>query len=253
VAAPGRKTVIVFGVLVALVCAGVAVADRIAVSLAENTVSAQAAREMSARSITSTSAPKVTIGGYPFLPQVLRGRYDNVTIDVDHPQSGLIKLDRLTLVADNLRAPLRTVTAGRGQVTADVVTGTATIDWQAIPPLLEMAGLPGVDVSGTRVTVTNDEVRLTVPMVISGFSLTVTVVGTLTVANGVVRLQISQMVPEGSDIPPSVTQIVSQFRQKLSVHLNIPAFPYKLMVKSVRTTDAGIVATASAEQVPLSA
>jgi hypothetical protein len=253
VAAPGRKTGIVFGVLLLMLCGVLVAADRIGLSLAENTISDQAAKEMSARSITSASAPQVSIGGFPFLTQVLRGRYDKVTIDVDHPQSGSIKLDKLTLVANNLHAPIKTVTSGQGQITADVVTGTATIGWQAIPPLLELAGLPGVDISTVKITVVDNQIRLRVPMVVAGFSMTATVVGTLAVANGVVRVDVTQLIPEGSSIPAYVTQAVSQLRQKLSVHVNVPAFPYKLTIKKVDTTDTGIIATASAEQVPLAA
>src|SRR6185436_16501193 len=105
-------------------------ADRIGAYAAERTLSNEAAQEMKARNITSPDAPDVSVGGFPFLTQVLAGRYEKVTIDVDKPQSGAVQLDRITLVADGVHAPLKTFTAKEGQVIADRVSGTVVMNWE---------------------------------------------------------------------------------------------------------------------------
>lgn len=247
-----RKTAIVLVVLVVVFGGLFVVADRVSASAAENTISEQAVKEMSARSITSPQKPHVSVGGFPFLTQVLRGRYDKVTITVDQPQySNNVKLEKLTLVATPVRAPLKAITSHQGQVTADVVTGTASMTWESVRNLLDLAGVPGIDPSVVQISVVDNQVRLRIPLTIVGRNVTITAGGTLTVANGQVRFQVSQVTPEGEGIPDYVTNVISQYKQRLSVKVNVPQMPYKLTLKKVESSSHGIVATASADQVVL--
>jgi hypothetical protein len=248
-----RKTAIVLVVLVVVFGGLFVVADRVSASAAENTMSEQAVKEMNARSITSPHKPRVSVGGFPFLTQVLRGRYDKVTITVDQPQysNNNVKLERLTLVASPVHAPLKAITSHEGQVTADVVTGTATMTWDQVRALLELAGIPGVDPSVVQISVVDNQVRLRIPLVILSRNVTITAGGTLTVANGQVKFQVSQITPEGDGIPDYVTSIISQYKQRLSVKINVPQMPYKLTLKKVESSSHGIVAIAAADQVVL--
>jgi len=247
-----RKTAIVLVVLVVVFGGLFVVADRVSASAAENTISEQAVKEMSARNITSPRKPDGSVGGFPFLTQVLRGRYDKVTITVDQPQySNNVKLEKLTLVATPVRAPLKAITSHQGQVTADVVTGTASMTWESVRNLLDLAGVPGIDPSVVQISVVDNQVRLRIPLTIVGRNVTITAGGTLTVANGQVRFQVSQVTPEGEGIPDYVTNVISQYKQRLSVKVNVPQMPYKLTLKKVESSSHGIVATASADQVVL--
>ena len=153
-------------------------------------------------------------------------------------------------VATPVRAPLKAITSHQGQVTADVVTGTATMNWDEVRALVDLAGIPGIDPSQVQLSVVDDQVRLRIPLSFLGQQLTLTAAGTLTVANGKVRFQVSQLTPEGDNLP-NLNGLVNQYKQRLSVTINVPALPYKLTVNKVQTSSQGVVATASADNVVL--
>ena len=94
-ASRGRKIWIVLLILVVVLGGLFVAADRIAAYAAERTIASQAKKELVARDITSPSDPTVGVGGFPFLTQVAQGRYDKITIHVDHPSSQGITLDNL--------------------------------------------------------------------------------------------------------------------------------------------------------------
>jgi LmeA-like phospholipid-binding len=246
-----RKAATVLIVLVVVFGGLFLVADRVGASAAEKTISEQAVKEMNARGITSPDKPHVSVGGFPFLTQVLAGKYHKVTIKVDQPTfKNNVKLDGLTLVATPVRAPLKAITSHQGQVTADVVTGTATMNWDEVRALVDLAGIPGIDPSQVQLSVVDNQVRLRVPLSFLGQQITITAGGTLTVANGKVKFQVSTLTPEGDNLP-NLNGLVNQYKQRLSVTINVPALPYKLTVNKVQTSSQGVVATASADNVVL--
>ena len=241
------------GLLVFVLIVGVLLvaADRIGASAAESMIADQAAKEMQARNISSPQRPDVSVGGFPFLTQVLAGRYDKVTIKVDQPQTDKVKLEKLTLVAAPVHAPLKALTSHQGQVTADVVTGTATMSWKEVTKLLEVAGAPGVDPSSVQVNVVDDKLKLRIPLVAAGTRVTVTADGNIQVADGKVRVKLTNVGTEGAKLPPLVTAVVNSAAQNVVLTVKIPAMPYKLTIKKVETNPDGIVATASADNVRL--
>jgi hypothetical protein len=236
---------VVVVVLVGLLVA----ADRLSAYAAERTIAKQAANEMQHRSITSAKSPTAKVDGVPFLTQVFSGVYQSVTIDVDQPQSGTVKIDHMKLVARNVHAPLGTITSGNGQVTADTVTGTATMGWDTIRSLVDLTGVRGLDVSQARITAVNDKVEVRAPF--SGFGITVKLIatGVVTVDAGEVRLRLDDVKTEQGDIPFG-DQIVRQVNA-MQPKIRVPVLPYKLVVDKVETSDRGAVITATAKDVAL--
>jgi DUF2993 family protein len=247
----GSRLVVSLVVLV-MVLTGIFLAlDRVGANAAEDRIATQAAQEMSARNITSPAKPTATVAGFPFLTQVLRGRYDQVTINVDQPRSGTVQLDKITLVARRVRASMRTLTSGNGPVTADVVSGTASMDWRAVVALMNIAGLPGLDPSKVQISVLDNQVRLRLPISVAGQQMTLTAAGSLAVSQGKVRLTVTKVTPEGKNVPSLIVGLLQQYERALSVDIKIPPLPYRLVVNRVQSSEAGIVATASAENVVL--
>lgn len=238
-------------VLVALLTGIFIAVDRVGASAAERRIADQAALEMTARNITSPAKPTAKVAGFPFLTQVARGRYEQVTIDVDRPKSGTVQLDKITLVAHRVRASVRTLTSGTGAVTADVVTGTASMNWQAVMALMDIAGLPGLDPSAVQISVLDNQVRLRMPVTVAGREMTLTAAGSLAVSQGKVRLTVTKVTPEGKNIPALITSLLERYERALSVDIKIPPLPYRLVVNRVQSSEAGIVATASASNVVL--
>src|SRR6266542_4024755 len=195
VARRGRRIGIAFTVVFVVLATLVVIGDRVAASTAEREIAKQAVKEMHARGITSPMEPTAKIGGFPFLTQVARGRYDKVTIEVDQPRTDVVRLTHLTLVAT--------------------------------------------------------DVRLRIPLVVVGQEFVVLATAKLAVASGMVRLQVTEVALENGSIPGFLQGIINALKQRLQVAIQVPAMPYKLTIKSVQSTEAGVLLNAAAEQVVL--
>jgi hypothetical protein len=244
-------------VVVVVVLAGLfVVADRVAVNVAQSRIADQAVTEMGNRNITSASRPKVGISGFPFLTQVLAGRYDKVTIDVDHPTDGKVTLDRLVISANQVHAPLKTITSRQGQVTSDAVRGTATMSWDAARSLIDTTPLrqvPNLDISKLAITVKDNKVNLSAPITILGLTLTLQATGTLAVNAGEVRLNIEDVRSVSANgattaIPKS---LLDSYRRQFNVRIAVPQLPYSLVINRVETSASGVTLTATAANVVL--
>src|SRR5437588_11571469 len=140
-ASRGRKIWIVLLILV-VVLGGLFVAgDRIAAYAAERTIASQAKKELAARNITSPSDPTVAVRGFPLLTQGARGRYDKITIHVDHPSSQGVALDALDVTARGVNASTDALMNGTGQITADDVSGTTSLGWDGVNKLINSFGV----------------------------------------------------------------------------------------------------------------
>src|SRR6266511_2814675 len=201
VARRGRRIGIAFTVVFVVLATLVVIGDRVAASTAEREIAKQAVKEMHARGITSPMEPTAKIGGFPFLTQVARGRYDKVTIEVDQPRTDVVRLSHLTLVATAVRA------------------------------LLNFAGLSGVDPKAVQLSVVDDNVRLRIPLVVVGQEFVVLATAKLAVASGVVRLQVTGVALENGSIPGFLQGIINALKQRLQVAIQVPAMPYKLTIK----------------------
>src|ERR1043165_7068716 len=127
---------VVLLILIGLVVA----ADRIGERVAEQRLAAAVTDQAEARGVTADSTD-VTIGGFPFLTQVLRGKYDQITIDMRQARSGDLRVEQLLVNAFGVEADPAQLLNGQPKATADRVTGTAVIDWDDLPKLLGYAGV----------------------------------------------------------------------------------------------------------------
>jgi hypothetical protein len=206
---------------------------------------------MQARGMTSASKPEATVGGFPFLTQVARGVYEKITIKVDRPQAQQVKLDQLTLVATDVRAPASDLLNGTGTVVASQLTGTATIGWDAVKSLVELAGLPSsVDPKALQVRVVDNNVELRLPLQLAGLAVTLRATGTLAVADGIVRIQLTDLAVEGAK-SPLIDTLVNSLRNRLTATIRVPQMPYRLVIKKVETGSGGVFVTATADEVKL--
>jgi hypothetical protein len=249
VAVRGRRVGIVFVVLIAILAGLFVAADRAAASAAETEIAKQTVKEMNARGITAERQPTADVGGFPFLTQVVAGRYEKVTIKVERPQAQAVRLERLTLIATQVRAATQALLSGTGQITSGRVTGVATIGWDGVRSLLDLAGLGAVDPQAVQLTVKNNLVTLRVPLLVLGQPMTIIGTGTVAVANGVVRLRMTDVGLENRAVPQVLRNVIDTYKQKLSVAIKVPALPYKLTINTVQSTDSGLLLNAAADNV----
>jgi hypothetical protein len=246
----GRKVWIALLILVVVLGGLLLVADRVGAYVAASTIASQAKKELAARDITTPSEPTVTIGGFPFLTQVARGRYQNITIHVDHPSSQGVTFDTLDVMANGVNASTSALINRTGTVTADTISGTTSLGWAGVTKLMNTSGFGGTGASASAAP--NNQVQVRVPVSFAGVSTTIVATGTLSVGQGAAHLKINQVAAEGGALPGVIGGLVGSIKQSLSVDIKIPPLPYGLVVKDVKTSQQGLAVTATAANVPLS-
>ncbi|GAA0896643.1 DUF2993 domain-containing protein [Virgisporangium ochraceum] len=248
----GRKIGIGLLVMLVLLLGLVIIADRVGAGVAEDRIAQQAADELKKAGATTASQPKVEIGGFPFLTQVLGGNYERITITADKPQSEDIKLETMTIVATDVEAAASDLLNGRGPVTANEITGTATMSWDTVRSLISLANLPvPFDPAQLQVKVVNNNVELRLPLDLGGFKTTLVAKGTIAVADGKVDLKLSDIQAEGVNLPAAAQRILNTIKNRLTASIRTPRMPYTLTIKSVDTSADGVKVTATAADVQL--
>ncbi|MFF5295553.1 LmeA family phospholipid-binding protein [Paractinoplanes globisporus] len=238
---------ITFIVLLLIVGALLAVADRVAASYAERTISDRVAQQVADQKGTSEQ-PDVTIEGFPFLTQVARGLYHEIKIelaDFSGPagEGRTIRMKLLDVRANDVRAPLSTIRSGDGQITAGTVTGTGLIDYAQIGQLI---GQPGVTLGEQ-----NGKLVGSAPVQVLGQTVKVSATAAIKVNGDTVQVSFSDVKAEGLPDNALVRGLVNSYVQKLAFNLKVPALPLNLKLKSVEPQADGLKITAGATDVAL--
>ncbi|GIJ07505.1 DUF2993 domain-containing protein [Micromonospora andamanensis] len=243
----GRKVLIGFVVLLLVLAGLVAIADRVAASVAERTI-ADEVRQQVAEQGAQSSPPEVEVGGFPFLTQVLDGRYERISIKLRDVQASVqgdaVALPSLDVDARNVRASLDTLRTGQGEVVAETVNGTGTISYQSLAALLDREGLT----LGER----DGQLAVTAPVDVLGQRLTVTGTADIVVGEeGQVALKFDDLNAEGLPDVPLARTLVNNFARSISVDVPLPELPFQLTVREVRPQPQGLTVTADARDVPI--
>jgi hypothetical protein len=251
-ASRGAKIGIVLVVLAIILVGAFIVVDRIAAGAAEDRITEETKTQLASNNVKYEGEPDVSITGFPFLTQVIGGEYKKITISLTKPQVNNVKLDTLTVEARSVKADARDLMNGKGDVVAGVVAGNASMSWDNVRPLLEVAGLPSsIDPANLDLKVVDNKIEMRVPLVFSGIKVTIIAKGGMVVETGKVRLKLDSVTTDQGSLPAQVNNLIKQYQSKLQVSVKLPGLPYNLVVNSVQTTDAGLQVTASAADVKL--
>ncbi|MEV1285875.1 DUF2993 domain-containing protein [Micromonospora sp. NPDC049679] len=244
----GRRLLVTAIVLLVVLGGLLVVADRVAANFAERKVADQVRQEVAKQQLQS-SPPQVTVGGFPFLTQVVDGRYESIGIvlrDLHGEVSGnSVRLPRLDVDARDVTASLDTLRSGQGDVTARNVDGKATISYDSVAELIEQ---PGVKL-GEK----NGKLTVTAPLQILGQQFTVNGTADLTVKDGRVQVRFSDLAADGLPQVPAAQALVSAYAQQISIAVPLPKLPFRLDLREVRATPDGLSVTATAKDVPINA
>ena len=248
----GRKIGIALLVMLVLLLGLVVVADRVGASVAEDRIAEQASQELKKAGAATQGDPNVEISGFPFLTQVLGGTYEKITITADKPQSNDIKLEKMTLVASNVKAAASDLLNGRGPVIAENITGTATMSWDTVRTLISLANLPvPFDPAQLQVKVVNNNVELRLPIELGTYRTTLIAKGQINVAEGQVKIKLTDVSTEGGELPRAARTAFDAFKSRLTATIRTPKMPYTLTIRSVDTDSSGVRVTATAANVQL--
>lgn len=239
-----RKFLVTMAVLLVVVGGGLVAMDFGAAAYAESQIAAQVSTEVDNRGLTS-QPPSVAVGGFPFLTQVVSGRYDEITIELRDLSNGSVTLPKMTIVASGVDAPLTTVRSGDGPIVADRVTGESTVPWRTIIDAIDADGLNlSADDAG--------QIKISGAVGVAGITAEVTGTGSVSITNGRVRLSVTSLSTANPIANAQIKTLLDRYRSLLTHEVTLPRLPYNLKVNEVRATPAGIRVGGLAETVTLS-
>jgi hypothetical protein len=243
----GRRLLIVFIVLLVVLGGLLVVADRVAASVAERAISDRIAQELVRREIRS-SKPEVGVGGFPFLTQVLDGKYESITISLRDLEGNVegegVRVPQFDARARDVAASLDTIRSGEGDVVAQTVTGTATIAYSSVADLMNAPGL--------RLSERGGRLFATGPLEFAGQRITVSgSASDVTYKDGRVRIRFDELTAEGVSQLPGLQALLNQFARQLSVSFALPELPFKLDVSDVQARPEGLFVDGQATNVSL--
>jgi len=190
------------------------------------------------------ATPEVSVAGFPFLTQALRGRYDEIVVTSPSTTAaatgtGTPTLQHLEAHLRGVHAPLSLLTGSSSAVQVESVTASATVSYAQLAAAL-MARIPQL----TRVQLSDgagDKVTLRAAVTAYGITVPVDAAATVTVAGDrlTVRVDPSALADQPAAVRTSLTKL-------LTVTLTLPRLPYRLTVSQVRPTTDGIAVTARA-------
>lgn len=222
-----------------LVLAGLLLlADRGLAAVAQRTVAAevQAAAGLPAE-------PEVDLGGFPFLTQAVRGRYDRVEVRSTRvPADGLV-LDRLDAVLLGAQVPLGEVLSGAvARVPVEQVTARALVGYDQ---LRQQSG-------DRRLTFAPDagRLRVTGTVEVFGQELSAVAVSRLDVVDGDL-LVTAESFEVGSDLADAL--LTGALEGRFDLRVPVEGLPYGLAVTDVEVAADGVVVLAQAADTVLEA
>lgn len=244
----GRRVLVVLLVLLLVLIGLLVTADRVAAGMAERVLADQVRTEIAQQNVEA-GPPEVEIGGFPFVTQVLDGRYKRISIGLREVrgsvQGDVLALPTLDIDAHDVTASLETLRSGQGEVVAGSVTGTGTVSYDSLAARLDQEGL--------RLGERDGKLVVTAPVDILGERLPVTGTADLKVDQGRVALRFTNLAAEGMPSGPLARVLLNNFAQGISVDVPLPELPFDLTVREVRPLPEGLQVTAEAAEVPINA
>jgi hypothetical protein len=221
-----RKLLLLLLVLAALAVA----ADRASLALAERAVAEQlrASEELA-------TTPSVQLGGFPFLTQVLSGRYDEVRVTAEGLQREGVRVQQLDATLTGVEVRLGDVLAG--DVTALPLASLRATALVTYADLARRTGLVGV-----RVQAVGERLRVTARVTVLGRTYTATAVSALALRGDVLAFAARSASVAGAGVSEAVAALVAR---ALAFRVPVGELPFGLSLDGVQVTREGLRLKAS--------
>lgn len=260
-----RGCLITVIVLLVVVVVLLVVADRVGVTIADDQVATQVQNKAESEGIKLGQKPTADIGGFPFLTQVLAGRYDRIDVhmrDLTTKNSAgrNLTLPRLDIRATGVNAPLDTIMNGNGSITADKITGTGVIPFSYVQQLAQQnagnATINGVkDIKNITVQGKDGKLLFGATADIDGQgiipdqSVKISGQAKLTVDKQTLHIDVTSLTTADTKLPSLIQSLLdsalNSLAPQLSTTVGLTGLPYNLTVSSVAVGDDGIDVTAA--------
>jgi hypothetical protein len=221
-------------VFLAVVLGLLVVADRVAKGVAEDQLADRVAAEVS-------GSPSVSIGGFPFLTQALRGSYDRIEVTGGDLRQGGLQVSRFEVELHDVEVPLGDVLGGDvDTVPVSFMTATAVVTAEAVQAA---SGRP------VQISTVGDQVQVTSQVTVLGRPVTVTGRSAVELAGQQLVVAPTAFTVAGAPAPSAVVAAVGD---QLQIRVDVPELPYGLRVTGVHVGDGAVRVTAQAQDTTLS-
>lgn len=219
-------TVVILGLL------GVG-ADRAAAWVAEDRL-AKMATEEAAQYDVQAADTKVAIGGFGFLPQVVKEEFSTVTLTMDRPTFSSVPAEDLTVTMNGVHVPRALVTGGSG---AEVTIDSTDMKVRLSPA--ELAKLAARATGVDDLTLRTVEGKLHAQLSVRGVDVDATL------SPKVEKGRIVLAVDELSDAVPSVLR--NAVSSMLTRGITLPQLPFGASLKQVAVEGSSVVLVATVD------
>lgn len=180
-------------------------------------------------------APTVSIDGALFLPQVLRGRYDNVQIDLHGLSSGPMRIDSVHADLTGVHLPFHDVLVRKvSQIPIDAAQERVVLTYDDLNHYLAM--------TGRKVTVKptpDNQIELTGSVLILGKTISASTDANLSARNGNLAFNPTQLHTNTALDGPSKALL----GQRFTVLIPLDQLPFGQQVTDIQITPTGLVVT----------
>lgn len=233
-----RRWPLIFAIAIVALVGLLVMADRITAAMAESAV----AKRVDSQSpfVDSNSKAHVSINGFPFLTQAAAGTYRDIRVSADALTIDQVHGVRLDTQMRGVHVPLNNaMNRDVKSLPIDHVTATATV------PFPEAARLTGID--GLQLSDDHGTLRVSLGVSVPAMGdVTASADAAIRVDGNRVSYRVADVVVNGAPVPDALASTVEQ---QMNGALSLPQLPYQLRVTGVRTTPAGIEATARADHI----
>lgn len=216
-------------VLWLLVLAAVlAAADRVTAHLAEQTVAEQAQVSADLR-----ERPTVTIHGFPFLTQAVKGRYDRIEFSAQDLDRGGVRVAQLDATLSGVLLPVSD--ALRGSVSSIAV---GALDASAVVTFADLAHRSGI--VGMTIEPEGEDVRVTGRVTVLGQTVRASALSRVSLRGGRIAVTARSLRVLGQTSPPLLNALAGA----LDLLVPVGRLPYELRLTGLSVTPQGVLLTA---------
>ncbi|MGH8877267.1 MAG: LmeA family phospholipid-binding protein [Stackebrandtia sp.] len=241
-----RKKLIIWLTTVVILVAVLVIGDRVAASIAGDKLSDVIAKKATENDVKSAKPPEVTMGGFPFLTQVIGGEYSRIDIELVEVGNDKITLPKLDIVASDVEASMSTAMGGSGPVTASKLEAEADFSYDSLTKAIDNASKTEITAKGSDTL----EIKATVD--VAGQPIDIVGSAKVDINENTLSVQAQDFQPDGATVPPGGEQVLSDLTEKFSQEIPLPSMPFDLKLGDPKFEDDHIALSASAKNVPLS-
>jgi hypothetical protein len=227
-----RRLLVVLVVLLALL----AVADRVGVLVADRVLASQVQDQLEL-----DRTPDVSIRGIPFLTQAAGGKYRDVRVRLQDVDAGSLHNIAVDARLQGVHVPLSAVVRRQvDQVPVDRISGTLTVRYD------ELARASGI--SGLTIARDGDSLKLTGSVRVLGRQLAASAVGRVEVRGNDLAINAEQAEVAGVPVPKAALDTAARL---LSFKVSPTNLPLSLRITSVDIGDDALFVSAVSDDVVL--